>query len=344
MTYKKRSSGTLSTEEQLRQIIPHYPKVLDNRILPFLDQYCLEIIRHASLVVVGSNNSEIPITVFNNQDLQVIDETKIQLPIRRLSTKDSKSESKSSASLYFLVPGIGHGLRVNGRLKLENDLVHLAVTGAYVHCARAAARSGLWESSILNSSDNPDNPENSKVTFPSTHQSFLQQSSFLLLKTMNERFETELSPRGDETGFLKMINDHALFIPERPGNKVAVSLRNILKNSSIELLMFKPGCLSLMRVKGSASVTTDGTLLDSSIVNNKRPKLGIKVENCEFEIFHSDALDTNAPWLASSQKSSEQLTRFSSVLSTHMNGKGLLAKVATPVVQMIVNHDMKNLY
>jgi len=331
MTNKKRSSVTLSTEEELRQIIPHYPKVLDNRILQFLDQYCLEIISHASLAVIGSSNPNIPITVVNNQDIKVIDETKIQLPV----PVSLMANRKSFASLYFLIPGVGHGLRVNGQLELKNNLVHLSVTGAYVHCARAAARSGLWQGQKL---------ENTYSTMPSTHQSFLQESSFLLLKTMNESSQTELSPRGDESGVVKVIDDQSIFIPERPGNKVAISLRNILKNSSIELLMFKPGCLSLLRVKGTASLTTDTALLDRSIVNKKRPKLGIKVENCAFEIFSSDAIDETSPWLVASHKNSAQLSRFSAVLSTHMNGKGLLAKVATPVVQMIVNNDMKSLY
>ena len=87
---------------------------------------------------------------------------------------------------------------------------------------------------------------------------FLQHSAYLFLKTRNNgQGQVELSPRGDQPGFVNRVAPNTLFIPERPGNKVAVSLRNILQDEDVELLMFLPAAgFSYASVLGKASLCT----------------------------------------------------------------------------------------
>ncbi|HEY5938446.1 MAG TPA: MSMEG_1061 family FMN-dependent PPOX-type flavoprotein, partial [Kofleriaceae bacterium] len=75
-----------------------------------------------------------------------------------------------------------------------------------------------------------------------------------------------------------ILDDATLLLPERPGNKLADSLRNILRNPHIGLLFVVPGVSDTFRVNGRATLTTDAALLAPSEVEGKAPKLGILVD------------------------------------------------------------------
>jgi PPOX class probable FMN-dependent enzyme len=83
---------------------------------------------------------------------------------------------------------------------------------------------------------------------------------------------------GDPRGFVRIVDDTTLLIPERPGNRLADSLRNILQNPQVGLLFVIPGVGETFRVNGRATLTTDTALLAPCVVENKVPKLGILVD------------------------------------------------------------------
>jgi len=320
----------ITSETQLRKIISAYPKILDKRIKSALDYYCLELISFSTLIISAYGQSTIPMAPLLKKDVVVIDSHTIALSIDYLVKKGSY------ASLYYLVPGIGHGLRVNGQIQHQGSQIVLKIKTVYLHCARAAARAELWGNT------------QTKLQVESSHsissEQFLSASPYLLMKTMNEVGETELSPRGDQEGFVHFVDKLRLFIPERPGNKVAVSLKNILINEKVELLFFIPGTDYMMHVDGKAILTRDEGLLDVSTVNNKRPKLGVLLDQCRFSIEQSNAIEQSKAWLSESHVNPNRLTRFSKALSAHMNGEGLIGKVTTPFVDAVVKNDMKHLY
>jgi PPOX class probable FMN-dependent enzyme len=107
---------------------------------------------------------------------------------------------------------------------------------------------------------------------------FIERSPFLCLATSDEDGSCDVSPRGDPRGFVRILDDVTLLIPERPGNRLADSLRNILRNPHVGLLFVIPGVSDTFRVNGRATLTTDATLLEPCIVEGKAPKLGIIVD------------------------------------------------------------------
>jgi len=107
---------------------------------------------------------------------------------------------------------------------------------------------------------------------------FIERSSFVLLATADEAGSCDVSPRGDPAGFVRILDDATLLIPERPGNRIADSLRNILRNPRVGLLFVVPGVGDTFRVNGRATLTTDASLLAPSAVEGKTPKLGILVD------------------------------------------------------------------
>lgn len=107
---------------------------------------------------------------------------------------------------------------------------------------------------------------------------FIEASPFLCLATSDAEGNCDVSPRGDPRGFVRILDEDTLLLPERPGNRIADSLRNILVNPHVGLLFVIPGVTDTFRVNGRATLTTDEALLAPCVVEGKVPKLGIIVD------------------------------------------------------------------
>lgn len=107
---------------------------------------------------------------------------------------------------------------------------------------------------------------------------FIELSPFLCVATSDAHGTCDVSPRGDPRGFVRILDDVTLLVPERPGNKLADSLRNIIANPHVGLLFVIPGVTDTFRVNGRATLTTDAALLEPCAVEGKTPKLGILVD------------------------------------------------------------------
>jgi hypothetical protein len=107
---------------------------------------------------------------------------------------------------------------------------------------------------------------------------FIERSPFICIATSDLEGNCDLSPRGDPVGFVRILDDRTLLIPERPGNRLADSLRNMLANPYVGLLFIVPGVTETFRVNGRATVTVDADLLAPCAVEGKPPKLGVLVD------------------------------------------------------------------
>ena len=107
---------------------------------------------------------------------------------------------------------------------------------------------------------------------------FIERSPFVCFATSDRAGNCDLSPRGDPAGFVHILDERTLLIPERPGNRLADSLRNLLANPHIGLLFVVPGVTDTFRVNGRAAITVDAELLAPCAVEGKPPVLGILVD------------------------------------------------------------------
>jgi PPOX class probable FMN-dependent enzyme len=125
---------------------------------------------------------------------------------------------------------------------------------------------------------------------------FIERSPFMCLATAAPDGSCDVSPRGDPAGFVRILDERTLLIPDRPGNRLADSLRNILANPHVGLLFVVPGIGDTFRVNGRARLVTDEELLAGSEVEGKAPKLGILVEIDECYTQCSKALIRSDLW------------------------------------------------
>jgi PPOX class probable FMN-dependent enzyme len=107
---------------------------------------------------------------------------------------------------------------------------------------------------------------------------FVERSPFLCLATSAADGTCDVSPRGDPAGFVRILDERTLLLPDRPGNRLADSFRNVLENPHVALLFVIPGLSDTFRINGRAELVTDAELLEPCAVEGKVPKLGLRIE------------------------------------------------------------------
>lgn len=113
---------------------------------------------------------------------------------------------------------------------------------------------------------------------------WIAASPFLLLATSAADGTCDVSPKGDPAGFVHVIDDTTIAIPERPGNRRADGFLNILSNPHVGLIFLIPGRTDTLRINGRARLLRDTPYMDELVVKGHRPQLVIEV-SIE-QIFH----------------------------------------------------------
>lgn len=127
-------------------------------------------------------------------------------------------------------------------------------------------------------------------------QEFIRRAPFLCLGTQNPDGKADVSPRGDPVGFVSILDDRTLAIPDRPGNNRLDSLANIVANPSVGLLFIIPGFEDTLRVNGQATLTTDPEILAGMAVDGRIPRLAIVVRITEVFMHCAKAFRRSHLW------------------------------------------------
>jgi PPOX class probable FMN-dependent enzyme len=107
---------------------------------------------------------------------------------------------------------------------------------------------------------------------------WVEASPYVCVATVDRAGRCDVSPRGDDPGFVRILDDHTLVLPERPGNRLADTLTNLLDTPAIGMLFLVPGCPETLRVNGTAEIHDGPTeLLESMAARGRVPKLAIVV-------------------------------------------------------------------
>src|SRR5271170_7897890 len=98
---------------------------------------------------------------------------------------------------------------------------------------------------------------------------FIELSPFVIIATSGEGGKIDASPRGDAPGFVRVVDQQTLHLPDRPGNNRLDSSHNLLSNSHVGMIFFVPGVNESLRVNGHASITFDEALCESNAAGGK---------------------------------------------------------------------------
>lgn len=124
---------------------------------------------------------------------------------------------------------------------------------------------------------------------------WLAHSPLAFVATTDEQGRVDVSPKGDPPGFVHVIDDRTIAIPERPGNRRVDGYLNVLQRPQVGTLFLIPGRGDTLRINGRARILADADYFDTMIVQGKRPLLALEIDveevffHCAKAFLRSDA-------------------------------------------------------
>jgi hypothetical protein len=149
---------------------------------------------------------------------------------------------------------------------------------------------------------------------------FIALSPFLVIASSDPSGRCDASPKGDAPGFVRVIDDTTLLIPDRLGNNRVDTLGNLLARPGVGLIFFVPGVNETLRVNGRASVTMDPALLEPLAVNGKVPRSGILVAAEEIYFHCGKALIRSDLWNPEKQIPRAQFPSLGRIIADQIGG------------------------
>ncbi|MCZ4281322.1 pyridoxamine 5'-phosphate oxidase family protein [Kiloniella laminariae] len=149
-------------------------------------------------------------------------------------------------------------------------------------------------------------------------RSFIAHSPFLTLATASPELGADCSPKGDAPGFVRVLNDQQLAIPDRPGNNRIDSAVNILANPQVGVLFIIPGVKETLRVNGDAVISVEPELLETMVVNGKKPRSAIVITIREAYIHCAKSLMRSDLWNPEKHLDRKELASMGQILADHM--------------------------
>ena len=151
-------------------------------------------------------------------------------------------------------------------------------------------------------------------------RAFIARAPFLVMGTQSADGRADVSPRGDPAGFVRVLDDRTLAIPDRPGNNRLDSLVNILANPGVGLMFVIPGFDETLRVNGVARLAADPALLETMRVEGRLPRLAIVVTVREAFLHCAKAFRRSRLWDPAQQRDRRELPSLSRMILDQTTG------------------------
>ena len=199
-------------------------------------------------------------------------------------------------SFVFLLPGVGEVLRLNGRVLRSGSSVEIGVEQAFVHCARAIRRSGLWRAPGANTVPIESAIQAGGALDDPMVAGLLSAATFLVVSTWACDGSSDTSPRGDHAGFIQILDSDTIAIPDRKGNKRADAFHNLIEDRRISLAVLVPGKNVVLRIGGTAYMSDEPDLLATMELKGTAPHAALVVEVAHVELRSNTALLESGFW------------------------------------------------
>ena len=162
-----------------------------------------------------------------------------------------------------------------------------------------------------------------ELTYIDPHiQRFISLSPFLVISSGDQHHQMDSSPRGGDAGFVKVLDQQTLIIPDSIGNNRLDTLTNIIATSQVGLLFFVPGIDEVVRVNGKATLQTDTDLLKHFDTLKNKPKLVIKVIVEAAYMHCPKAMMRSKLWAIEHYQNIDAMPTLGEIISDQTNSSG----------------------
>lgn len=171
-------------------------------------------------------------------------------------------------------------------------------------------------------------------------ESFIKQSPFIAIASADLKGNFDISPKGDPSGFVKILDNKTLAIPDRLGNRRADTFMNILQNPKVGLIFLIPGVKETLRISGTAQIITDSKIRELLVHKNSLPNLVMIVHVEEVFMHCAKCIIRSKLWNSSKESDLSKVPTLAKSMVDH----GKLEKSYEEMNEIIKNDENTRLY
>lgn len=171
-------------------------------------------------------------------------------------------------------------------------------------------------------------------------RSFIAHAPFVFIASAGADGLIDVSPKGDPPGFVKVLDERTLAIPDRPGNRRLDTFRNVLSNPNVGLIFVIPGVTYTLRVAGEAIIVRDAELREAMAVNRKLPEHVLVVQVSHVLSHCPKCMVRSGMWQPQAWPDTSNLPSFAEMLVAH----GKLAETVEEMQTIIDTGNRERLY
>ncbi|WP_314173937.1 2Fe-2S iron-sulfur cluster-binding protein [Streptomyces winkii] len=293
----------LTTADEVETAIGRPASVIMLKQIGALDEGCRTVLARCPIAAFGYRDAD------GTSRTTFIGGTpgfaRVRSPTRISFSLPGPGDPQGPVSFFFLLPGVGEILRVNGSVAARRGArkdaeTTVDVEEAYVHCAQAVLRSRLWQPPAPSESPQLTEPgaefaDDGPLSGPGV-AAFLAAAPFLALSTWDSSGGSDTSPRGDRQAVARILDGRTLVIPDRKGNRRADTLHNLLRDDRLSFAALVPGRSGVLHVRGRGAITDDPALLETMALRGMPPHLALLVDVEHAEVTGNDAVARSRPW------------------------------------------------
>ena len=146
---------------------------------------------------------------------------------------------------------------------------------------------------------------------------FIAHAPFVFVASADADGMLDISPKGDPAGFVKVLDERTIAIPDRPGNRRIDTFRNVLKNPNVGLIFVIPGVTYTIRMSGKAIIVRDAELRADMAVNGKLPEHVLVIEISHVLSHCPKCMIRSGMWQPEAWRDTSNLPSFAEVLVAH---------------------------
>lgn len=165
------------------------------------------------------------------------------------------------------------------------------------------------------------------------HRRFIENSPFMCIASAGADGQPAVSPKGDAPGFVRVMDDTTLLIPDRLGNNKVEGFRNMLENPKVSLIFFIPGIIESLRIHGEVEIVRDEALLKLGAAKDKLPATAIVVKVTKAYMHCGKALIRSQLWDPEQHVAKDIIAPFGQVVKEQVN-----APMTPEEVQSKIDH------
>ena len=283
----------LTTVDEVEAAIGRPAPMIMLKQISALDEGCRGVLARCPIAAVGYRNAG------GTSRTTFVGGTpgfaRVRSPTRISFSLPESADPHGPVSFFFLLPGVGEILRVNGSVAARKGAeTTVDIKEAYVHCAQAVLRSRLWQP--------PSQPEptaeiagDGPLCRPGVAE-FLAAARFLALSTWDSSGGSDTSPRGDRQAVARILDGRTLVIPDRKGNRRADTLHNLLQDDQLSFAALVPGRSGVLHVRGRGAITDDPALLETMALRGMPPHAALLIDVEHAEVTGNHAVARSRLW------------------------------------------------